>query len=354
MAIIQSLGVSHFRNLSIPEVSFSPKFNVLTGANGAGKSSVLEALMFLGTLKSFRTVNPVELIAHGGSCAVVRATATTTEGRASTLAAERCKSSLRLRLNQEPVARVSEFIAALPMLILHAQSDDLLLAGPDQRRRFLDRLAFYLLPDFFSIYAQFNRVLKQRNAALKARESTRPWDEPFVRHAERLTAARTQALAALMAVFPPVLNQLSPSLTVNAALHPGFSGEDLMQALARSSAREQELRQTLVGPHRADILWLTADGAFKATASRGQIKVFVLALMLAVAEVWRVHRGHRAILLFDDFMTELDEAHLPLIFDYLHSFGHQAFFSTVDPRIYPDSFAAQLFVMQGGEMASVV
>ena len=353
MAVIQTISVRHFRNLSVPEIGFSPQFNVLTGENGAGKSSVLEALLFLGTLKSFRAVNPQELIARGASCAVVRATALGLGDAPCLLATERCKSSLRLRVNQEPVARVSEFITHLPMLALHAQSDDLLLAGPDHRRRFLDRLAFYLLPDFFGIYAQFNRVLKQRNAALKSRQSTRPWDELFIRHAEPLHRGRTEALTALMAVFPAVLSALSPRMSVSASLHPGYSGDSLAEALARSQVREQELRQTLVGPHRSDVIFSRPEGLLKADASRGQIKVFVLALMLAVAQVWREQQSHRAILLFDDFMTELDRKHLPLVFDYLQDFGHQAFFSTVDTHSYPPQFAAQ-FVVRDGELSSVV
>lgn len=334
-------------------MQFSSGFNVLTGENGAGKSSVLEALLFLGTLRSFRATNPQEVIAHGASCAVVRATARAAGDEICHLAVERCKSSLRLRMNQEPMLRVSDFIAQLPILSLHAQSDDLLLAGPDHRRRFLDRLAFYLLPDFFSIYNQFNRVLKQRNAALKIRQTTRPWDELFVRYADQLMVARTEALSALMAVFPTVLAALSPRLSVLAEIHPGYSGDNLADALRRARAREQEIRQTLVGPHRADILFSTPAGALKANASRGQIKVFVLALMLAVAQVWRERQAHRAILLFDDFMTELDGHHLPLVFDYLQSFGHQSFFSTVDARSYPVQFAAQ-FYLQDGQLASVV
>ncbi|WP_407275858.1 DNA replication/repair protein RecF [Halothiobacillus sp. DCM-1] len=353
MAVIQSLSVANFRNLVIPEVEFSPQFNVLTGENAAGKSSVLEAILFLGTLKSFRTANVQELIARDASCAVVRATAEVSDGLRCVLAAERCKSGLRLRMNQEPLSRASEFIAQLPILALHAQSDDLLLAGPDHRRRFLDRLAFYLLPEFFAQYAQFNRVLKQRNAALKARQSVHPWNELFVRHATNLSAARARALALLMAALPGVLAAVSPQLQVSAEFHPGHSGGDLLEALQRSAIREQELRQTLVGPHRADIVLTTPEGPLKALASRGQIKVFVLALTLAVAEVWRVHRAHRAILLFDDFMTELDGAHLSLVFEYLQSFGHQAFFTTVDARSYPDHFAAR-FVLRGGQLSSVV
>lgn len=343
----------HFRNLSIPEAVFSPNFNILTGENGAGKSSVLEALLFLGTLKSFRTMSPQELIAHGAPNALVRATTLSPRGVRSVLAVERDKSSLRLRVNQEPVARASEFISHLPMLAMHAQSDDLLLAGPDHRRRFLDRLAFYLLPEFFGIYAQFNRVLKQRNAALKSRQSTRPWDDLFIRQAESLHRARLAALTALMAVFPGVLSALSPRMTVLASLHPGYSGDGLADALARSQVREQELRQTLVGPHRSDVFFSAPEGLFKTQASRGQIKVFVLALMLAVAQVWREQQSHRAILLFDDFMTELDRKHLPLVFDYLQALGHQAFFSTVDARNYPVQFATQ-FEVRDGQLSSVV
>ncbi|OYY54223.1 MAG: hypothetical protein B7Y53_06665 [Halothiobacillus sp. 28-55-5] len=276
---------------------------------------MLEAIYFLGNLKSFRSQTHHDLIAQNQACAVVRASVSA-ENASFFMAVERCKERVRLKVDLEDIQSAGAFVAHLPVLSLHAQSDDLILGGPEFRRKFLDRTAFYLFPEFATIFSQFSRVLKQRNAALKNGQSTLAWDGLFIQYSALLTEQR-------------------------------------FDSLARHAARERELGQTLSGPHRADLILSVNGFGVKSTASRGQIKIILLALYLSVAGVWRDVSNKNAILLFDDFISELDNRHASLLWDFLSNFGHQAFFSATDRNPLAHPFDAK-FSLSAGKITSML
>ncbi|HQS03323.1 MAG TPA: DNA replication and repair protein RecF [Halothiobacillus sp.] len=353
MANIASISVTNFRNLNSIDCEFSPGFNLLTGENGAGKTSLLEAIYFLGNLKSFRSQTHHDLIAQNQACAVVRASVSA-ENASFFMAVERCKERVRLKVDLEDIQSAGAFVAHLPVLSLHAQSDDLILGGPEFRRKFLDRTAFYLFPEFATIFSQFSRVLKQRNAALKNGQSTLAWDGLFIQYSTLLTEQRLAALDYIAAILPGVLLSLSPYLLLQVEYHQGFRAQgSLADSLARHAARERELGQTLSGPHRADLILSVNGFGVKSTASRGQIKIILLALYLSVAGVWRDVSNKNAILLFDDFISELDNRHASLLWDFLSHFGHQAFFSATDRNPLAHPFDAK-FSLSAGKITSML
>ena len=353
MANIRSISVTHFRNLSVTDCELSSGFNLFTGDNGAGKTSLLEAIYFLGNVKSFRHAIYQDLIAQNQACAVIRAAVSTPDSDVF-MAVERCKDRLRLKLDYEEIQSAGAFVAHLPVLALHAQSDDLILGGPEFRRKFLDRAAFYLFPEFSAHFGQFQRVLKQRNAALKSGQSTQAWDGLFIEASSILTQQRLAALDYISAILPEVLADLSPSLSLAVDYYPGYRAtSDLADSLARNQVRERELGQTLSGPHRADLVLLLNGFGVKSTASRGQIKIILLALYLSVARVWRQARNQSALLLFDDFISELDHRHADALLGFLSHFGHQAFFSATDPRSLSFPFDAR-FALNAGKITSMI
>jgi len=353
LARITAISVTNFRNLDVADCDFSAGFNLLTGENGAGKTSLLEAIYFLGNLKSFRCQTHHDLIAQNQACAVVRASVNAQDS-SFFMAVERCKERVRLKVDLEDIQSAGAFVSHLPVLALHAQSDDLILGGPEFRRKFLDRTAFYLFADFANNFSQFSRVLKQRNAALKNGQSTLAWDGLFIQYSMLLTEQRLAALDYIAAILPEVLLSLSPYLSLQLEYYPGFRTQGtLAESLARHALRERELGQTLSGPHRGDLVLSLNGFGVKATASRGQIKIILLALYLSVAGVWRDVSNKTAILLFDDFISELDNRHAALLLDFLSHFGHQAFFSATDRNPLAFSFDAK-FSLSAGKIASML
>jgi DNA replication and repair protein RecF len=353
LACLTSISIHDFRNLSVSDCALSPRFNLLTGDNGAGKTSVLEAIYFLGSARSFRTANVTDLIAQGSACATVRASVLD-HSATHTLGIERGRSHLRLRRDQADVARVSTFIEHVPVLALHPHSDELIVGAPDVRRKFLDRAAFYLYPEFFTLYGQFARVLKQRNAALRNRESTDPWDDLFIHHSALITDKRQETVAHLRRVAPGILSRLNDRLTVDFDYAVGVKGsQDLREELLRQRAREYELGTTLSGPHRGDLVFTLAEQSAKSTASRGQIKLMTVLMILSVSQLWQELRDKSAVLLFDDMFSEFDRQHVDALLGLLSTLNQQCVFSATPLNRLDFDFDAR-FAVQGGQVGSMV
>ena len=335
MTRLTQLHVERFRHFESIDLDPGDGINLISGANGSGKTSLLEAIHTLSLGRSFRGSQPTELIRRGGDDLLIRARLeeTVTGPREHRLALQRDRKGLALRLDGENADRLSELARLLPVLALHPQSDDLVLGAPDHRRRFIDRVGFYVRSDFFDLHRDFLRALRQRNALLKRGRREPAWDELFLRTAERLEQARRDVLDQLDASARLLMPALFPGGEVSLDYLPGYRREtDLEQALTQSAEREAQMQSTIVGPHRADLRIRIDAMEARHVASRGQIKMLVALLHLAALERMRAVRGEPAVILFDDLASELDGDNRRRVLDFLAGSGHQAFVSVISPE----------------------
>ena len=331
MTRLAQLHVERFRNLEPLDLEPACGINLISGANGAGKTSLLEAIHTLSLGRSFRGNNPAELIRHGENDFLLRAAV---EGRSGghRLALLRERRGMTLRVDQENVSRLSELARLLPVLGLHPQSDDLVLGSPEYRRRFLDRVGFYARPDFHSIHRGFQRALKQRNALLRRGRRESAWDRLYLETAGDLEAARRGVLAELESRVGELIERILPGSRLTLRYLPGYRQDlDLAEALRQGSERERDQQASLFGPHRADLRIALDDHDARQVASRGQIKMLVVLLHLAVLDLWTSARGEPAVVLFDDLASELDAGNRRRVLDYLGESGHQVFVSVIAP-----------------------
>jgi len=330
---LAQLHVERFRNLEPLDLEPAAGINLIHGANGAGKTSLLEAIHTLSLGRSFRGNNPAELIRHGGNDFLLRADV---RGRATTgthrLALQRDRRSMTLRIDQENVTRLSELARLLPVLALHPQSDDLVLGSPEYRRRFIDRVGFYARSDFHSIHRDFQRALKQRNALLRRGRQEPAWDRLYLETASVLESARRHVLAELETRVDALIGHMLPGSRLSLRYLPGYRQDlELAEALSQGAMRERDQQSSLFGPHRADLRIALDDHDARQVASRGQIKMLVVLLHLAVLDLWTAVRGEPAVVLFDDLASELDAANRRRVLDYLGESGHQVFVSVIAP-----------------------
>ena len=331
MTRLAQLHVERFRNLEPLDLEPACGINLISGANGAGKTSLLEAIHTLSLGRSFRGNNPAELIRHGENDFLLRAAV---EGRSGghRLALLRERRGMTLRVDQENVSRLSELARLLPVLGLHPQSDDLVLGSPEYRRRFLDRVGFYARPDFHSTHRGFQRALKQRNALLHRGRRESAWDRLYLETAGDLEAARRGVLAELESRVGELIERILPGSRLTLRYLPGYRQDlDLAEALRQGSERERDQQASLFGPHRADLRIALDDHDARQVASRGQIKMLVVLLHLAVLDLWTSARGEPAVVLFDDLASELDAGNRRRVLDYLGESGHQVFVSVIAP-----------------------
>lgn len=313
--ILTRLQVRHLRCLADVELEPGPGLNLVVGPNGAGKSSLIEALHLLAYGRSFRGRVSDGLIGSGQPHLEVYAEWTDGAGAAHRAGLRHAGSRWEARLDGATVPSLSELCARFAVVTFEPGSHDLIGAGAEHRRRFLDWGLFHVEPDFLPVWRRYNRALKQRNALLKAAPSPRgldPWDAELAEAGERLTRLRERYLLELEPLLGLESSAFIPELGASRlTFRPGWKRDDLPLADALLLGRERDLATgyTGTGPHRAD--WRVDFAALpgREALSRGQEKLTALACILAQGRSLAAAQGHWPLVALDDLASELDAAH---------------------------------------------
>lgn len=326
---VTALELVDFRSYEHAQLELGRGVNVLIGRNGHGKTNVVEALAYLATSGSHRVASDQPLIRHGAQQALVRA-AVERDGRQLLLEVEVVPGKgNRARVNKSPLPRARDLVGVL-RTVLFAPEDLIVVRGdPDGRRGFLDDLLVLRTPRLVGVKADYDRVLKQRNALLKSVAATRGnfdtstlqvWDDRLVELGSELLEARLQLVRDLQEPVGRAYRDLAPDsgeagLDYRASWSEGSPlgllvaresiAAALRQALADVARDERQRGVTLVGPQRDDLLLLLGEHPAKGYASHGESWSMVLALRLASFELLRGD-GDDPVLLLDDVFAELD------------------------------------------------
>jgi DNA replication and repair protein RecF len=313
---VRTLWLTDFRSYTSIEVNLSPGLTVLVGANGEGKTNLLEALAWLATLSSFRGAPTEALVRQGAPFAVVRALAER-EGRELLVEAQLQPAGRnRILVNRQPLRRSRDLLGSLRVTVFTPDDLDIVKNGPGERRRFLDDALVALHPRNDALRADVDRILRQRNALLRqtggrldeaAAFTLDVWDAQLAEAGEALAAARVELVEQLR----PVLSSTYDALARDAALvTAGYDAAWRDQGLADAlvAARKDDLRRgvSTVGPHRDDMMLTLAGAPARTHASQGEQRTLALSLRLAVHHVVTGATGSPPVLLLDDVFSELD------------------------------------------------
>ena len=328
-----------FRCLADITIEPDPQYTLIYGANASGKTSLLEALAYLGRGKSFRGAPPANLIQHGQHEFVLFGEVEA-RGRAGSIGVRNSRSGLEVRVDGDSSGGTAALAAALPLQVIDPDVHNLVSGGPDDRRRFVDWLAFHVEPDYLALWRQFRRALKQRNAALKAgtgREPLMAWDKEFSRLGERVSVARERALGAAL----DTLREHGAAL-LNADIDFRYTqgwGADkvLREALEEHLDRDRVAATTQVGPHRADVRLIVDERQARRLVSRGQQKLLASAMILAATETVQSVLERPLLLLLDDPAAELDHDSIGRLMDRVAGLGCQVIATSLrrDELVFP-------------------
>jgi DNA replication and repair protein RecF len=343
------LTIADFRNLAAVDLEPSPRATVLVGANGQGKTNLLESVFFLATLRPLRQARLAELLRLGTERARVGGVFEG-PGGAREAAVELSASGRIALLDGKPQDRLDTYFDGLAAVAF--TPDDLLLVkgGPDGRRRFVDRAAFNRWPAVLGEARDYVRALRARNAALRAvgpeaGEVEASFRGPLVHAGARVLRRRRDLVAELAPRVREAFARISGEGAPDARLAYRAAGslrlegtEDelaarLDDALAARLERDRQRGFTSAGPH-ADDLVLALDGhGARSFGSQGQQRALVLALKIAEIENLRAALGRPPLLLLDDVSSELDPAKNGFLLDYLAALPGQAILTTTDRRL---------------------
>lgn len=329
------VDISGFRNLIETGFDPHPALNLISGANGAGKSSVLEAIHSLSTAHSFRTRKPRELITHGEDALSVTARiANPADDREHRIGLSRARDgTLTMRVDYEPIDNVAYATRLLPIKALSPDSHVLIQGGPEDRRQFIDWGVFHVEPLFLDSWRVFRRSLSQRNQALRdyrPDDEVRSWNEQLSCSATAVDAFRRRYVDELADALRIRLDQLDAPLDIALRYRSGWSDDiSLADALSQNLELHRRMKTTTDGPHRADLLITIATYPVKQVLSRGQQKTLVYLLHLSQLDLLDTRGARRAVVLCDDLPSELDDVSADNVVTQLLGCRSQVFISGV-------------------------
>jgi DNA replication and repair protein RecF len=333
---ITSLRITDFRNVSAAELlPCQDGLNIISGDNGSGKTSILEAIHYLGLGRSFRTSTSNRLIKHEKGKFSLFAQLIHDAGRELPVGVEReITGSTRQRIAEKDTASIAELATLLPILIINSYSHNLFEGGPAFRRKYLDWGLFYQIDGFLPCWRQFERVLKQRNAVLRDKRPKREldvWTEELIKHGLALDAMRRAYLQQLLPLLIEITQELLGFSNLVISYQPGWDErQDFASTLAAFFADEYRYGYTQFGPQRAD-LDVTMDGIpMKHILSRGQQKLLVCAMITAQGMLLTRGTNRGLIYLIDDLPSELDLHSRKKLIALLAKQQRQVFITAID------------------------
>lgn len=351
---LERLQLRGLRCIEEIALTFEPGFNVLVGANGAGKTSVLEAAFLLSHGRSFRSGARDALVRRGSSALSIFSTVRHDDGRLLRLGLGREGPRWEARVEAQDVP-IGQLVRECAVVCFEPGSHALIAGAADERRRFLDWGVFHVEQEFLSMWRRYQRALKQRNSLLRAEtlandELMSPWELELARCGTWIDQWRRSYLDALLPYLREQSALLLPELgDVELRYRQGWpEGEDLAAFLAAQRSRDQGRGHTTSGVHRADWSLSFLQAPQREHLSRGQEKLVALICLLAQARLDADHRGEWPIICLDDLASELDQSHQTAVVESLMAVPVQVLVTgTEAPRPLQPSQARVFHVEQG-------
>ena len=331
---VTHLSLADFRSYSTAELALESGVTALIGPNGQGKTNLIEAIGYIASHSSHRVSTDAPLIRFGASRAIVRC-ALARDDRNALIELEIVPGgSNRARINRSPVPRARDAVGVLRTVLFAPEDLAVVKGDPDGRRRFLDELLVIRAPRFAGVRSDYDRVLRQRNALLKAagksfkagRGDIRTldvWDTQLANVGTELLAGRLRLVRELSPLVAKAYaavshgqgeaatdyrSSLGEDITATGALDREFLQGRLLEALAKVRSSELERGVSLIGPHRDDLVLSLGGLPARGYASHGESWSFALALRLASYDLLCADGGAESepVLMLDDVFAELD------------------------------------------------
>lgn len=343
---LEALSVRDFRNLARVDIEPAPRMNVVSGSNGHGKTSLLEAIYFAATSRSFRTHRTGDLIRHGAEVASVKARFIERAEDLVPLSREQTAAASGrgcvVTLDGNKPQSLASFATRSPVVVFHPEEMALSTGPAGLRRKLLDRVALFINPASADSKARYTHAIRARQELLhrKGAPASEAEIEAFealaAKHGAELTRARERAAEALTVELYAAFRQIAaPELTLVATFQPGGSSDETeaKEKLAGQRNRDAHRPSAGFGPHRDDLGLFFDRHPARLVGSQGQHRALTLSIKAAEAAAVAAVRGLEPILLLDDVSSELDPDRTVALFQFLALARGQIFLTTTRPDL---------------------
>lgn len=313
------LECKQFRRLN--HVAFEPVqgVNVLRGQNAQGKTTVLEAVLFVCTSKSHRTTTEKDLVCHGEEDFHIIAQAER-NGAPLKLESHWYQGTKRIMVNGIPQPRMSELLGRLNVVFFSPEDLELIKGGASNRRRFLDMEVSQVDTAYLQALQRYRKVLRQRNELLRGHNPDQSllevWDVQLAEQGTKLMQARKQFVDELSGHAQQAYSTIAAAEAFSLNYCPDIEApEALLKTWAKTRETDIRRRQTTRGPHRDDLEILVSDRPARTFGSQGQQKSAALALKLAELNLVLERTGEYPVLMLDEVLAELDATRSRKLFE---------------------------------------
>jgi DNA replication and repair protein RecF len=333
------LDIYAVRNIQKETIIPAPAINFIYGVNASGKSAIIEAIFILGRAKSFRSTTIKPVINFAQNHLIVSAQTLQANGSTIHLGIQLDSKNFCCRINQQSTQKRSDLAYALPLQIIHPKSYELLDAGPQLRREFLDWGVFNDDENFLPAWRNFKKALSQRNSLLKEKrpEHLNVWDKELVYYGTIVNSYRQLYLQKFKPVFTNINDRFLEIADIDINLISGWdSSMEFQQVLTEDLDKDLRYGFTHSGPHRGDFQLLVSNRLAKDFVSRGQLKLLVMSLKLAQVQLLANERSNMGCFLIDDFAAELDVTNRAKLLHYLSEMECQVFITATEISDFGD------------------
>ncbi len=366
---IKTLQVSEVRNLESLRLDDLAAVNLISGPNGSGKTSILEAIYMLGMARSLRGASMGSVVRRGASACAVAGVLCDSDAHGETLPApmrvDHNGERFVIEVAGNAVTSVAELARYLPMQTISVDTLHLVDGPPKLRRQMIDWGAFHVDPQFRAAWRRAKECLRQRNALLRAASPPGDaelalWSRELSRWAQRVDAMRRRCVDIFRPLFFSRLDDLAGHLglgDMELSYFPGWKPEwSIDEALAHAQQTDLMRGYTSVGPHRAEARLRMLGARAGDVLSRGQQKLVAAALRLGLGDLLFAESGRRPVYLVDDLPSELDHMSRSRFCAALEGVGSQVFVTSIDPHgldgMWRQDHAVQRFHLSRGRLVS--
>ena len=356
---VSRLQVERLRILKRVDLNLSAGINLFSGPNGSGKTSLLEAVHMLGTGRSFRPTPAREMVMRTETRLLVRGDVTTKVDGLISVGIEQGQGASRIRCAGETIRSASKLARLLPLVLISPDSQRILSDGASLRRSIIDWSLFHVEQRYADAHSRYRRALKQRNAQIRAAapdSAFASWNHELGTLGDEIHTMRSEYLTEGLALFASFAGRLL-GRPIDIEYLPGWDTvRPLEQELQDGLARDRSRGFTDIGPQRADLRFSIEGVGLHRVLSRGESKLFVIAILLSQVEfLWKFRQGGCVVLL-DEVAAELDEASRSRVLLCLSDLGVQSILTAVSPTLVTNSAFkhVEMFHVERGDIVAVV
>lgn len=367
----------NFRNHLETRIDWAPHLNVITGPNGSGKTSLIDAIHYLCMSRSFVSNTDMYVVNQDESYFMINGHF---EGQIRSEFDVSCSYSRgdgkKIFVNDSPLERLSDLIGMVPVVTLTPDDKKLTLEGPTERRSFIDAFISQISPAYLRDLIEYRRVRKQRNSLLQEYRGPvsvleaylEPWNVQLVEAGARIVAKRHEVLENLKAYLEKDYAMISGmDLTTNLEYQtfcaPSADVEGIEKEyydqLESAQPKEIEREITTIGPHRDEIVFYLDDFELRRFGSQGQHRLFALSLKLAQLHYYSDELDDLPILMLDDVFGDLDPRKTEILLDALQKHKGQIFITSANPVPFEDYVTFdgtnnRLYKVEAGKISEVI